>query len=115
MDISDGLFSDLKKLINKQNSGFKIYLDLIPISKKMKSFIKNKNLNILNYVSKGDDYQIIFTANKENRSSIKKLSKRINIKISLIGEITNQSKDYKILLDNKSLKPSKNQGYSHKF
>ncbi len=115
IDISDGLFSDLKKLINKQSLGFKIYLNLIPVSQNMKSIIKDKNLNFLNYVSRGDDYQILFTASKKNRIKIRKLSKRINLKISHIGEITNQSRDNKIVIDNKPLKSSKYRGYSHIF
>ena len=35
MDISDGLFDDITKLINKQKLSFKLYLNQIPISKKI--------------------------------------------------------------------------------
>ncbi len=115
MDISDGLFSDLKKLINTQNFGFNIYSDLIPISRYLKKIIKKNKKCILKFVSKGDDYQILFTANKKHRKNIKNLSRRINLKISLIGEITNQKKDYKIFKDNKLLKTSNYKGYFHKF
>ncbi len=115
IDISDGLFSDLKNLINNQNLGFKIYLDLIPVSRTFNNYLKKNNLSILNYVSKGDDYQILFTSSKNNRNYIKKLSKRINQKITLIGEITNQSKVYKILKKNKLLKPLNIEGYLHQF
>tara|TARA_Y100000590_G_scaffold465513_1_gene638038 strand:- start:623 stop:1582 length:960 start_codon:yes stop_codon:yes gene_type:complete len=115
MDISDGLFTDLKKLINTQKCGFNIYLDLIPISINLGKFIKKRKHNIINYISRGDDYQILFTSSKKNRKKIKNLSKRINQKISYIGEITNQYKEYKIFKDDKLLKPLYYEGYLHKF
>ena len=63
MDISDGLISDLEKLINKQKLSFKLNLDNIPISKNLKELLNKKKLNKISYISKGDDYQILFTAN----------------------------------------------------
>ena len=81
----------------------------------MKFYIKKNNKNIANYVSKGDDYQIIFTSAKKNRSLIKNLSKRINQKISIIGTITNQSYQYRIINYRKQLKSMNYQGYFHNF
>jgi len=115
IDISDGLFSDLNKLINKQKLGYDVFTDLIPISKNLKLYLKKNNKKIINFVSKGDDYQIIFTSSKKNRSFIKKLSKRINQKITLIGSITNQSNKYRIINNGKLLKSLNYQGYFHKF
>ena len=115
IDISDGLFADIKKLINNQNYGFKIYLNLIPISPNLNKYIAINKKDVANYISRGDDYQVLFTSSKRNRNYIKKISKRINIKISHIGEITNQSKVYQIYKDNMLLKPLNNDGYLHKF
>ena len=115
IDISDGLFSDLKKLINNQNYGYNIDLDLVPISKNLKILIKDKKLNKLNYISKGDDYQVLFTAEKKDRQFIKSLSKRINHKITLIGEINNKSKDCNVFQNNNLLKTINYKGYLHTF
>ena len=115
LDISDGLFSDLSKLINKQKVGFNINADTIPMSKKLKIYIKKNKKNPLNFISKGDDYQIIFTSSKKHRSYIKKLSKRINQKITLIGTITNQYKQSWITSNGKLLKPLNYGGYLHNF
>ena len=115
IDVSDGLFSDLKKLINVQNYGFNIYLDLVPISKNLKTYIDSKNLNKLSFISRGDDFQTLFTASKKERKNIKSLSKRINHKISRIGEINNKFMDYKIFSKGNLLKPINYDGYSHKF
>ena len=52
---------------------------------------------------------------KKNRLLIEKLSKRINQKISLIGTITNQSKQFNIFSDGELIKTSNYKGYLHKF
>ena len=115
IDISDGLFDDLNKLINNQKIGFNIYADKIPISKYLNSYIKKNNKNVLKFVSKGDDYQILFTSHKSNRKYIKQLSKRINLKITQIGSITNIKNQRRIFYDEKHIKSINYRGYSHKF
>ena len=44
IDISDGLFADLDKLINKQKLFYKIRLTDVPISKKLKDIILKKKI-----------------------------------------------------------------------
>ena len=115
IDVSDGLFADLNKLINKQMLGFKINADSIPISKNLNFYLKKNKKKLLNIISKGDDYQILFTSSKKHRSYIKKLSKRINQKITLIGTITNQYKQSWIIKKGKLLKSLNYEGYFHNF
>ncbi len=115
IDISDGLFSDLKKLINNQKVGYDVFINLVPISNNLKFYLNKFNKKIQNYVSNGDDYQIIFTSSKKNRTYIKNLSNRINQKITLIGTITNQSNQYRIINNEKLLKSLNYEGYFHKF
>ena len=115
IDISDGLFADLNKLIDNQKIGYTINADKIPISKNLNKYLKKSNKNLLHYVSKGDDYQILFTSPKNRRKYIKKLSKRINLKITQIGCTTNIKNERKIIKDKNLLKPINYKGYSHKF
>ena len=115
MDISDGLFSDIIKLMNDQKFGFIINLNKLPISANLKHYIKKKDHKFLKLISKGDDYQVLFTSSKKYRPYIKKLSKRINQKITLIGEINNRFKQYRIYNKGKILKPMNFGGYSHNF
>ena len=115
IDISDGLFADLKKLINDQKLGFVINLDKIPISTNLSLYLKKNKKKKINVISKGDDYQVAFTSSKENRIYIKKFFKRINQKVSRIGKITNQSKLGLVINHRKVLKPLNNDGYLHKF
>ena len=67
------------------------------------------------YLFNGEDYQILFTASKKNRSLIKSIGKKMNQKITIIGKINNRYKKNLINLDNKPLNLSKFKGYSHKF
>ena len=46
-----------------------------------------KKLKKINFVSKGDDYQILFTASKKKSRIIKRTFKSLGIKISKIGNI----------------------------
>ena len=115
IDISDGLFADLNKLINNQKIGYLIYLDKIPLSKNLNNYLKKNHKESLNFISKGDDYQVLFTSSKKNRSYIKRLAKRINLKITKIGTTTNIYKQRKIISHKSHLKSLIYQGYSHKF
>ena len=115
IDISDGLFSDMAKLINKQKFSYEINLNKVPISKNLKFYLKKYNKKKHHFLSNGDDYQILFTASKKKRSLIRSISKRMNQKITLIGKIITGYKKNSIKLDNKPVNASNFKGYSHKF
>ena len=115
IDISDGLITDLEKLINKQKLSYKLFFDKIPISKNLEKLIKLKKFNKKNFFSKGDDYQILFTANSSKSRIISKFSKTLNIKISKIGKICSISQKSQII-DQKGKKIRlKDKGYYHQF
>ena len=115
MDISDGLISDMIKLINKQKLSFEINVNKIPISKSLEFYLKKNNKKKYQYLFNGDDYQILFTAPLKKRSLIKSIAKKMNQKITIIGKINNGYKKNLIKLDNKPQNLTKFKGYSHKF
>jgi len=115
IDISDGLLADLDKMINKQKLSYQLFLKDIPISNNLKKIIDLKKLSKINYISNGDDYQIIFTASKAKRRIIRKISSNYRIKITKIGSIQNVGNKSSIL-DHKNMEISfKNKGYFHQF
>ena len=115
IDISDGLIDDLEKLINKQNLSYKLKLYNVPISNNLKKFLILKKLNKESFISKGDDYQILFTANSSKSRIISKIAKSLRIKISKIGKITSGAHKSQIF-DQKGMKIGfKEKGYAHKF
>ena len=115
IDISDGLIADLDKLINKQNFSYKLYIDNVPISKNLKRLLTQKKLDKISFISKGDDYQILFTANSSKSRIIYKTAKILGIKISKIGKICSNLQKSQII-DQKGKKIAvKTKGYLHKF
>ena len=115
IDISDGLITDLEKLINKQKLSYKLFFNRIPISNNLKKLLKLKKLSKLTFFSKGDDYQILFTAKSSKFRIINKISKSLGIKISKIGKICSNSQKSQII-DQKGEKIDlKKKGYYHLF
>ena len=100
IDISDGFYGDLNKLISSHNLGAQIDSKLIPYSNRTKMLIQKKLIKINFLLSSGDDYQLIFTAADKNSLKIKKLAKLNNVKITKVGTITQKKGIY---LDNKKI------------
>jgi len=115
IDLSDGLITDLEKLTNKQKNSYQLFFDKIPMSKNLNSVINLKNLSRKNFISKGDDYQILFTSNSKNRNFIKKISSTRNIKITRIGKILDSRHKSTIIDRNGQLIKINNKGYTHTF
>jgi len=115
IDISDGLFGDLEKMINQQNLSFTVNEKSIPISSNLNKLIKIKKLKKIKLISNGDDYQILFTANPSKSRIILNTSKILGIKISKIGKI-NSGSEKSMIIDQKGKQiVLKNTGYSHQF
>ena len=115
IDLSDGLVSDLDKLINKQKLSYKLYIDKVPISKNLNKLLLSKRLNKKNYVSQGDDYQILFTASSTKSRIIRNIAKSLKIKISKIGKICSGSQISQIFDENMKKTKLKHKGYYHNF
>ena len=113
--MSDGLISDLEKLTNKQKNSYQLFFDEIPISKRLKSVIISNNLMKKNLISKGDDYQILFTANSKHKNLIAKISSLKRLKITQIGIILNCRHKSSIIDKNGRQIQINNKGYIHAF
>ena len=115
IDISDGLIDDLKKLINRQNVSFHIFEKKIPVSNTLSQLIEIKKFRKINITSRGDDYQILFTASPVKSRIINKISKNTGVKITKIGKIISKKNRSRIInIKNKQIE-AKNKGYIHQF
>jgi len=115
IDISDGLLTDLEKMINVQKLSYKLFLKDIPISKNLKKVLDLKKLSKINYISKGDDYQVLFTASKNKSGIISRIASNYRIKLTKIGTTQNISRKSSIV-DDKNMKINlKKKGFLHKF
>ena len=115
IDLSDGLFSDINKMINKKNLSFEVNLDKIPLSKNLSKLISLKKVKLENVITRGDDYQILFSANRSKSRIINKISKSSQIKITKIGKIISGRNGPRII-DKKGNKiAQKYKGFEHQF
>jgi thiamine-monophosphate kinase len=115
IDISDGLIDDLRKMLNKQKLSYKIFEEKIPVSRNLNTYLKTNNLKKLNFISNGDDYQILFTAGVDKSRIIKSTSKKLGIKISKIGKIRRINEKPAIIDKKGKLLLIKSHGYKHQF
>lgn len=95
MDVSDGLGSDLKRIIDDSAKGMIIDLENLPISKEIKSVSEQLNWNIFEVALKeGEDYCLLLTINPDeyemiNNAYLKKFGK----KLVVIGKVTDKDFD----------------------
>jgi len=115
IDISDGLVADLEKLINNQKLSYELYLNDIPISKNLNRLIDLKIIKKIESVSRGDDYQILFTASSSKSRIISKISRSLGVKISKIGKICTHNQKSQIIDEKNKKITLKNKGYFHRF
>ena len=99
IDISDGLIQDATHLA--KSSKLTVELDLskipLPIIKQLdKSIILNSALY------GGDDYELLFSCNISNENLVKKISKKMNLKLTKIGFFKEFKKNYLEFKNNNS-------------
>lgn len=83
IDISDGLIQDLGHILKASKVGASLLLNNMPCEKFIHT---SKQYQFA--LNGGDDYELLFTANKKNRAYIKKIAKKTNTPVTLIGSIT---------------------------
>jgi len=111
IDISDGLFSDLQKILNFSQCGANINLNKLPISNVLKeNFSKKKWLKFA--TNSGEDYELCFTIPKKNISNLKNAINHLGIQYNCIGEIDHIKNGYNIFYRGKNINFSC-KGYNH--
>ena len=115
IDLSDGLIDDLAKMINKQKLSYQLWEEKIPLSKHLRNYLEKNNLKKSNFISNGDDYQILFTAGSDKSRIIQSTSKKLGIKITKIGKIILNNKKSSIITKKGKYLLIKNSGYRHQF
>jgi thiamine-monophosphate kinase len=102
-------------MINKQRLSYQLWEEKIPLSKHLLNYLKRNNLKKSNFISNGDDYQILFTACSDKSRIIQNTSKKLGIKITKIGKIILNNKKSSIITKKGKYLLIKNSGYKHQF
>lgn len=84
IDISDGLFADLAKLLDASGVGGVLDVDRIPLSPEiLQTMGESDALNLA--LTGGDDYELCFTSNDE---AVVKTGKQPGVPVTKIGKVT---------------------------
>lgn len=121
LDISDGLGSDLRHILERSGCSAVIDLSLLPLSREVREYARNRcgkipspdnNLrspvntesdrkqqyheeqSFIQALFGGDDYELCFTAPPDDgiRNKIQDLSRLLNLKVTRIGRVTGNNK-----------------------
>ncbi len=99
IDVSDGVASEIRHICNESKVGAVIYADKIPISKNTINDAKKLNKNPLDFaLYGGEDFELVFTANKNKLRQLRKFD------VKVIGKIVDKKYGIKLMKGGKSLK-----------
>ncbi len=87
IDVSDGLFADIEKLLVASGTGGVIELDLLPLSPPLVA-VHGRESAIELALGGGDDYEIVFTAAAAQARVISELAKKFSVMVTRIGTVT---------------------------
>jgi thiamine-monophosphate kinase len=86
IDLSDGLFADLQKLLDASKAGAKLELTSLPYSAAL--LAKFEYEDALNFaLGGGDDYELCFTSAPLADSEVQALAKQHQLQITRIGKV----------------------------
>ncbi len=88
IDVSDGLLSDLRQLLQRSGVGAELYLHRIPISAAARR-IHDGRTPLIHALSDGEDYELLFTVSPRHAEHVLRAwRRRFSLRCSPIGRIT---------------------------
>jgi len=112
IDISDGLFADLRHVLAASHVGAILEQDKIPLSENARKFIADKSECLDFIYNGGDDYELCFSVPANKTSEIEGIAAQLNCKLSYIGEITSGNTLQVLNTQGKNIN-SENYNYDH--
>lgn len=115
IDVSDGLVADLSHILNASGCGATVHVDRLPVSSALFESVGAQQA--YRYaLTAGDDYELVFTVNEEQRGNLETSLTNSNVKATCIGQITGYAGQLDLrLYDEKYQLNDVTAGYEHKF
>ncbi len=86
IDLSDGLYADLQKLLNASKAGARLELSLLPLSAEILAKIDYDDA--VNFaLGGGDDYELCFTASESDEVELHAIAKQNQMQVTRIGKV----------------------------
>ena len=114
IDISDGLAADLTHILKASNCGAIVHVDRLPISTQLFETVGAQRAYEL-ALTAGDDYELMFTVNEEQRGNLETSLASTNVKATCIGQITGHAEKLELKLYSEPYQLSALAGYQHTF
>jgi thiamine-monophosphate kinase len=86
IDLSDGLYADLQKLLNASKAAAKLELTSLPYSAALLGKFEYEEARDF-VLSGGDDYELCFTASQSREPELKALAKQNQLQVTRIGKV----------------------------
>ncbi len=86
IDLSDGLYADLQKLLNASKAAAKLELTSLPYSAALLGKFEYEDARDF-VLSGGDDYELCFTASQSREAELKALAKQNQLQVTRIGKV----------------------------
>jgi len=114
IDVSDGIESDIRRIMESSGVGAEINLDRVPVSEELERTAEKYKWNAREIsISGGEDYCLMFTVSEENADKLYlNYEKEFKRPLYKIGKITDSEHALKFLLDGKVAEPTKH-GFDH--
>jgi len=88
MDISDGLGIDLSRLMEASGVGAEVFEERLPLSEGLAEYAGGRNGALSYALGGGDDYELLFTAPRGRRGSVRDAALDAGTPVTRIGRIT---------------------------
>ncbi|CAH8183892.1 thiamine-phosphate kinase [Vibrio aestuarianus] len=90
IDISDGLISDIKHILERSQVGLSLDVAALPLSQELLQFVGNLEIAQQYALTSGEEYELCFTVPEQNKGSIESALAHCGCKVSCIGQIRPQ-------------------------
>ncbi len=111
MDISDGLAASIYQLGKRNDVGFEIDLEKIPIAKEVKDISTNEDELKEMVLYHGGDYELLLTIKRERIKEAIEAVKNVGTSLTPIGLVTKKKEN--VLITSKGIEALENKGYEH--
>jgi thiamine-monophosphate kinase len=96
IDVSDGLVADLGHICERSRVAAVVELARIPASAAMTQYLGRSTARAA-LLAGGDDYELVFTAGRARREAIDRLARRLHLKLTRIGRITQRRRGVRLV------------------
>lgn len=114
IDVSDGLVSDLGHILKMSGCGATVHVDRLPVSSALFETVGAQQA--YRYaLAAGDDYELVFTVNEEQRGNLETSLTNANVKATCIGQVNGYAGQLDLRLYDEKYMLDESTGYEHEF